>query len=107
MTVPGLVATAYAERAITVAVGLALIGIGVACLGPSLLALLGRLVPPERRGLGVGALQVSADIGGSLGPLIGSALFTGATETPYLFTAAVNAMLLPIALWLVRASRRA
>ncbi len=107
LTVPGLVAIAYAERAITVAVGLALIGIGVACLGPSLLALLGRLVPPERRGLGVGALQVSADIGGSLGPLIGSALFTGATETPYLFTAAVNAMLLPIALWLVRASRRA
>jgi len=107
LTVPGLVTIAYAETSVGVAVGLGIVGLGVACLGPSLLALLGRLVPPERRGLGVGALQVSADIGGSLGPLVGSVLFGGAIATPYLFTAAVNALLLPIALWLVRASRRA
>ncbi len=106
LTVPGLVTIAYARTSGGVAVGLGIVGVAVACLGPSLLALLGRLVPPERRGLGVGALQVSADIGGSLGPLIGSALFSGAIATPYLFTAAVNALLLPIALWLIRASRR-
>ena len=106
LTIPGLVMIAYAEHALGVALGLGIVGVAVACLGPSLLALLGRVVPPERRGLGVGALQVSADIGGSLGPLVGSALFSGAIATPYLFTAAVNAMLFPVALWLVRASRR-
>ena len=105
LTVPALVVIAFAGDTTTLAVGLGLLGFAVACLGPSLLALVGRLVPPARRGLGVGALQVSADVGGSLGPLLGSALFAGDAATPYLFAAGVNALLLPIAVWLVRASR--
>jgi MFS family permease len=105
LTVPALVAIAFAGTALSIAAGLALLGFAVACLGPSLLALVGRMVPPERRGLGVGALQVTADIGGSLGPLFGSALFSGSIAAPYLVTAAVNALLLPVGLWLVRASR--
>ncbi|MDF2693541.1 MAG: hypothetical protein K0S65_1924 [Labilithrix sp.] len=106
LTVPALVIIGFAGEVATIATGLGLLGLAVACLGPSLLALVGRMVPPERRGLGVGALQVSADIGGSLGPLCGSALFAGSIATPYLFAAGVNALLLPIAFWLVRSSRR-
>ena len=95
VTVPALVMLAWSERVVTVAIGLFVLGLAVAALGPSLLALVGRIVPPERRGLGVGALQVATDIGGALGPLVGSALFTGSLATPYLVTAAVNALLLP------------
>lgn len=105
ITVPALVVVGYSERAVTLASGLALLGLGVGCLGPSLLALVGRLVPAERRGLGVGALQVTADVGGSLGPLFGSALLGGSIPTPFLVAAAVNALLVPVGVWLVRAAR--
>jgi MFS family permease len=106
LTVPALVVVAFAPGALTIALGMGLLGFAVACLGPSLLALVGRMVPAERRGLGVGALQVSADIGGALGPLCGSALFGGSVAMPYLFAAGVTALFLPVAVWLVRASRR-
>lgn len=104
-TVPALVLLAFATRVPTVAIGMALLGVGVAGLGPSLLALVGRFVAPERVGLGVGALQVTTDIGGALGPLVGSALFTGSLLTPYLVAAGVSALLLPAGWWLLRAKR--
>jgi MFS transporter, DHA1 family, multidrug resistance protein len=106
LTIPALVGIAFAERTFTIAVGLGVLGIAVACLGPSLLALVATRIPPERFGLAVGALQVSADVGGALGPLLGTALFAGSIATPFLFTAGVNALLLPIAVWLVRDARR-
>ncbi|MBX3232164.1 MAG: MFS transporter [Labilithrix sp.] len=104
-TIPGLVVLAFAVRVPTVALGMGILGVGVAGMGPSLLALLGRIVPPERRGLGIGALQVASDIGGALGPLAGSALFAGSLATPYLVAAAVNALLLPFGWSLVRRTR--
>ncbi len=104
LTVPGLIVVAFAAGPATMAVGIGILGVGVGALGPSLLALVGRLVAPERRGLGVGALQVASDVGGALGPLVGSALLGGSLVLPYLVTAGVNALLLPVAIWLVVAS---
>jgi MFS family permease len=105
LTIPALVVLAYATHIPAVAVGMALLGFGVAGLGPSLLALLGRFTPPERRGLGVGALQVATDLGGALGPLVGSALFAGSLATPYLVAAGVSALLVPVGLRLVSITR--
>lgn len=105
LTVPALVVLAFATRVSTVAVGMMLLGMGVAGLGPSLFALLGRFVPPERLGLGVGALQVATDLGGAIGPLVGSALYTGSLATPYLVTAGVSVLCLPAGVRLVRATR--
>ena len=69
--------------------GLALVGVGAAGLGPSLLVLMGAIVPPERRGAGTGLLQLCGDVGGMLGPLVGTALFAGSVALPYLGTAAL------------------
>ena len=106
LTIPALVLLAFAESVWAIVLGLGLVGFSVACLTPSLLALVGKLVAPERRGLGVGGLQVATDIGGSLGPLAGTALFSGSFATPYLFAAGVSACLIPFALILVRADAR-
>jgi MFS family permease len=106
LTVPALVMLAWSERVVTVAAGLFVLGVAVAALGPSLLALVGRIVPPERRGLGVGALQVATDFGGALGPLVGSALFTTSLAMPYLLTAGVSALLLPLGWRLLRPTNR-
>jgi MFS family permease len=106
LTVPALVVIGFAEHTLGVALGLALLGVGVGGLGPSLIALVGRTVAPSQRGLGVGALQVTADIGGSLGPLCGTALFGGWIAAPFLFAAAVNALLFPVGVWLVGVERR-
>jgi MFS family permease len=81
------------------------LGFGVAGLGPSLFALLGRFVSPERRGLGVGALQVATDLGGAVGPIVGTSLFAGSLALPYLVTAGVSVLLLPVGWRLVRATR--
>jgi DHA1 family multidrug resistance protein-like MFS transporter len=85
--------------------GLALIGLGTGALGPSLLALLARWVPPERRGVGVGALQLCGDSGGALGPLVGTVLLSGSVNAPYLATAGIVACLLPVGVWLARRER--
>ncbi|HEY4119612.1 MAG TPA: MFS transporter [Byssovorax sp.] len=102
LVVVGLVVVAYASTVFVAAAGIALIGVGAAGLGPSLLVLLAAIVPPERRGVGTGLLQLSGDVGGMLGPLVGTALFAGSTTTPYLFAAAVVACFIPAALWLRR-----
>ncbi len=107
LTVPALVIVGFALGVPSLLFGLGILGLGVGCLGPSLLALVGRMVAPERRGLGVGSLQFTADVGGALGPLFGSALLTGSIPAPFLFAAAVNALLVPVGIWLVRASREA
>ena len=103
----GLVTIAFVTALPALVVGLALVGFGTAGLGPSLLVLLGELTPIEQRGAGVGLMQLCADAGGMLGPLIGTALFAGSTLLPYLATAGLVACFVPVALWLARLERRA
>lgn len=99
----GLVAIGLAGDTVGTAIGIAIVGLGASGLGPSVLVLLGAIVPPERRGTGAGLLQLCGDLGGMLGPLVGTALLAGNTELPYLLTAGLVASFIPIALWLRRA----
>jgi MFS family permease len=105
--VPGLVLVGTSEHVGGTAAGLVLIGIGTAGLGPSLLVLMGAIVPRERQGTGAGLLQLCGDVGGMLGPLVGTALFAGDVAIPYLGTAVMVACFVPSAVWLARLERRA
>jgi len=96
----GLLAIGFATGTFATAAGVGLVGLGAAGLGPSVLVLMGRIVPPDRLGTGTGVLQLCGDLGGMLGPLVGTALFVGATELPYVLTAALVAAFIPVALWL-------
>jgi MFS family permease len=106
LLVAGLVVIALVPGTHGVVVGLALLGLGTAGLGPSLLVLLGELTPLDRRGSGVGLMQLCGDAGGMLGPLIGTALFEGSTKLPYLGAAGLVTCFIPVALWLARLERR-
>jgi MFS family permease len=79
-------------------IGIAIVGIGSAGLGPSVLVLMGKVVPPERRGTASGMLQLCGDVGGMLGPLVGTALFANSTIVPYLMTGALMLACVPMAL---------
>jgi MFS family permease len=103
----GLTIVGLSSRGAAMAVGLAFVGVGAAGLGPSLLVLMGAIVPADRRGAGVGMLQLCGDLGGMLGPLVGTALFAGNTRVPYLGTAAFVACAIPLSLWLARVERGA
>lgn len=107
LLVGGLVVIALSHATLGLVFGLALIGFGTAGLGPSLLVLLGELTPIEQRGIGVGLMQLCADAGGMLGPLIGTALFAGSSMLPYLGTAGLVTCFIPVALWLARLERGA
>lgn len=107
LLVPGLLLVGLSPGAPGIAAGVALLGLGAAGLGPSLLVVMGELVPPERRGTGAGLLQLCADVGGMMGPLVGTALFAGNTAVPYLGTAALLACFVPIAAWLAAVEARA
>ena len=106
VTVGGIVMIGLATSTPETAVGIALIGLGSAGLGPSVLVLMTSIVPPERRGTGTGVLQLCGDGGGALGPLVGTALFTGSDEVPSLVTAGLVAAVIPVALWLARLERQ-
>jgi MFS family permease len=106
LIVPSLVVIALAHTALTLAVGVTLLGIGTGALGPSVLALVGDIVPPERTGIAIGVLQLCGDVGGAAGPLIGTALFASSVELPYFVSAGVVLALLPAAIWLARDRRR-
>ncbi|HVV49257.1 MAG TPA: MFS transporter [Polyangia bacterium] len=107
LLVGGLVVVGLSARVAGVAAGMAIIGVGTAGLGPSLLVLMGELVPRERRGTGVGLLQFCGDLGGTAGPLVGTALLARSTTVPYLATAGLVACAVPLALWLARLEARA
>jgi ACDE family multidrug resistance protein len=102
LLVPALVVVAFASNLGPLFLGLALIGVAVAALGPSLLALLSTLVERERRGTAVGLLQLAGDAGGALGPLLGTALFAGDERRAYVFAAIACACFVPLAVWLAR-----
>jgi MFS family permease len=105
LTMPGLAIVGLAGSTGQLALGLGLIGVGMGALGPSLLALLARQVEPEHRGRASGALQLCGDIGGVLGPLVGTTLLGWGHAAPCLATSALLAFALPIGLWLVRLER--
>ncbi len=105
--VPGLLLVGISHHEFGVTCGVALIGLGAAGLGPSLLVIMGAIVPRERRGTGAGILQLCGDAGGMLGPLVGTTLFAGDVAMPYFGTALLVACFVPIALWLVKAEQRA
>lgn len=104
--VPSLVLIALSSTATGLLVGVVLLGLASGALSPSLLALIGDLVPPDRRGVAVGALQLWGDVGGTLGPLVGTVLFAGGLRAPYLATAVLLACFIPLATRLVRWNAR-
>ncbi len=107
ITIPGLVAVGLGNSVAVLSIGIALVGLGMGALGPSLLALLATFVAPERRGRAAGALQLCGDVGGVLGPIAGTTLIAGGAATPYFVCAGVLSLVLPVAVWLARLERRA
>jgi MFS family permease len=107
LLVPGLVLVGVSSGVTGVAAGLAMLGMGAAALGPSLLVVMGTLVPRDRRGTGAGLLQLCGDLGGMIGPLVGTALLVGNTAVPYVGTAALLACFIPVAAWLAALEARA
>lgn len=103
----GLVATAFASGSPSLATGLALVGLGGGALAAPLLALAGDVAPPELRGSVVGALQLSGDAGGTVGPVLGTVLLGRSDATAYVASAALVLLVLPVAAWLGVLERRA
>jgi len=104
LLVLGLVTIGLTSHRGGMMLGLAFIGLGAAGLGPSLLVLVGEIVPDDRQGTSVGMLQVTGDVGGMLGPLVGTAIFGGGRA--YLVAAAVLGAFIPLAAWLSKVERR-
>jgi MFS family permease len=103
--IPGLAIVGLWATATGLACGLALIGVGGGALAPSLLALLAQHVKGEERGVAVGMLQLCGDVGGALGPLVGTALLANDLTTPYLVSAGLMALVLPLAIALARSEQ--
>jgi MFS family permease len=101
----GLVWIAVAGDVTHMMLGIAVVGIGSAGLGPSVLVLLGKIVASHERGLGAGLLQLCGDVGGMLGPIVGTALFDRSNELPFLLTAGLVLAFVPVAWWLRRVER--
>ena len=106
LLIPGLLLVGLSPGVVGVAAGLVVLGIGSAGLGPSLLVLMGEIVPRERRGTAAGVLQFSGAVGGMLGPLVGTVLLGASSAIPYLATAALVALTLPFTRVLVGAEAR-
>jgi len=106
ITLPGLLLVGAAHSMLVLTAGAVLLGMGMAAIAPSLLALLGLEVPPERRGRATGLLQVYGDMGGTLGPIVGTALLAKGSAAPYLLSAGIVLCILPVALWLGRRERQ-
>jgi MFS family permease len=107
LVVPGLALIGLAQTATALALGIAVLGLGTGGLGPSVLALVGRFVRPEERGLALGLLAVAGDLGGAIGPLWGTAVFAQSASAPYLSGALLVACFLPGAVALARQERPA
>jgi MFS family permease len=106
LTVPGLLAVAGSNSLHAFLAAIGLVGFGMGALGPSVLALLCALIEPQERGRAAGAMQFFADVGGVLGPIVGTVLLARGQAVPYLIGAAAAMLALPVALWLVRLERR-
>jgi MFS family permease len=97
LMIPSLVIVAVTASIPGLLFGLALMGLGVGFMSPSLLALVGQSVSENYRGRAVSVLQLCGDLGGTLGPLVGTLLLTNSLSTPYLATAIILAIFFPIA----------
>ncbi len=102
----GLLATGFATGAGALGGGLALVGLGAGTLAAPLLALAGDVAPPALRGSVVGALQLSGDAGGTIGPLLGTVLLARSDVVAYAGSAALLVLVLPVAGWLAVVERR-
>lgn len=103
---PGVLLIGWAASAATLATGLALVGLGMGALTSPLLAMLGDLVPADMRGSAVGCLQLFGDAGGAVGPIVGTSMLGGTSMLPYIGTAGLLALTLPLGGWLSAAERR-
>ena len=103
--VVGLATVALWQTSLGLGCALCLIGVGGGALGPSLLALLGQHVKGDERGVAVGMLQLCGDVGGMLGPLVGTTLLASDLMTPYLVSAGVTALAMPLAIGLALEER--
>jgi MFS family permease len=100
--VPSMILVALAPTTATLLVGLVLTGVAAGALAPSLFALVDESSADLGRGTAVGVLQFCGDVGGTIGPLLGTALFAGSLRTPYLVGAFVVALFVVPARWLVQ-----
>ena len=106
--IPGYVMLALTHQLVGLVLGLLLVGGGMGMVNVPLLALVGDFVPRERRGSAVGVLQLFGDVGGTLGPLLGTPLVLGfGARISYLGMTAVIAGGLGLALFLWKAERQA
>lgn len=107
LMVPGFLLLAWDQTNVwSVAGSLLVVGGGMGMFNVPLLALLGDLVRPAQRGSAVGSFQLFGDLGGSLGPLVGTtAVAAWGTHIPYLLTTAVLLATVPVGLWLWRTER--
>jgi MFS family permease len=106
LLIPGLALIGAVPGLWGLVLGVTLLGIGAGGLGSALLALLGELVPQDRRGTAVGWTQLCGDVGGSVGPVLGTLLLAHGTARPYLVGAALAILFVPVAVWLRRKLER-
>lgn len=107
LMIPGVLLTGAARSPLSLALGLALVGLGMGVLTSPLLAMLGDLVAATERGRAVGCLQLFGDAGGTLGPIVGASLISpSGSMVPYAATAVILAAALPLGWWLIRADVR-
>jgi MFS family permease len=87
--------------------GLAVLGLGAGALSSSLLALLGHVAAPEHHGAAAGWLQLCGDVGGVLGPIVGSLLLTRSSTFAYVGGACILGAFIPVGIWLVLTTEHA
>ncbi len=93
--VPALLATGLATGFAGLGLGIVLIGVSAAALGPSLLALVSQATPAASRGGAVSLVQLLGDLGGLLGPIVCTLVVTRNPGTPYLVSAALLLLAFP------------
>lgn len=82
------------------ALGLALVGAGSGAISVPLLALVGDIIVPARRGSAVGSLQLFSDLGGTAGPIVGTYYLATSDTIAYTIAAVLVGAMLPIGFWL-------
>jgi MFS family permease len=82
--------------------GLTLLGASAGVLSSSLLSVVGDAAKREQLGAAVGVVQLCGDVGGVLGPIIGSALLVFGPAPTYTAGGVLIALFVPIAIGLAR-----
>lgn len=104
LLVAGFASLAFSDRLGWTLASLVVIGCATGAVTIPLLALIGDLVAPERRGRATAVYQVAADFGGTAGPILGLVLgFRYGFMPVYLGVAGLFMLTLPVAFLLMRA----